>query len=132
MVREVLQAHRGLPAAQGQARREYLEGVGADGTRLLGRIDDPRTPESLKGLAEIEVLRRTWEQRYAAGEEGIGGKRRARAPKEMPEAAHRIESPYEPETRYATKKQPETKWVGYKVHLTESCDEGLPNLITRT
>jgi transposase len=21
-------------------------------------------------------------------------------------------------------------WVGYKVHLTESCDEGLPHLIT--
>jgi len=44
--------------------------------------------------------------------------------KEMPKAAYRIESPYETEARYATKRG--MSWVGYKVHLTESCDEGLP------
>jgi transposase len=32
------------------------------------------------------------------------------------------------EARYSTKRS--MGWVGYKVHLTESCDEGLPNLIT--
>jgi transposase len=41
-----------------------------------------------------------------------------RHPREMPEAAYRIESPYEVEARYATKRG--LKWVGYKVHLTES------------
>ena len=49
-------------------------------------------------------------------------------PKEMPEAAQRIESPYEVEARYSTKRS--MGWVGYKVHLTESCDEGFPHLIT--
>ncbi len=44
------------------------------------------------------------------------------------EAARRIESPYETEARYCTKGG--MSWVGYKVHLTESCDEGLPHLIT--
>src|SRR5215204_2499780 len=37
-------------------------------------------------------------------------------------------SPYEVEARYATKRS--MSWVGYTVHLTESCDEGLPHLIT--
>jgi transposase len=46
----------------------------------------------------------------------------------MPEVRppHRI--PYEVKTRYATKQV--LKWVGYKVHLTESCEEGSPKLIT--
>ena len=46
----------------------------------------------------------------------------------MPEGARRIESPYEVEARYSTKRS--MGWVGYKVHLTESCDEGFPHLIT--
>jgi len=108
-----------------EARREYLKTVGADGMRLLARIDAPHTPESLKRLAEVEVLRKVLEQRYDVE---IDGEPRVRHPKEMPEAAHRIESPYEVEARYATKRA--LKWVGYKVHLTESCEEGSPKLIT--
>jgi transposase len=111
-----------------EARQEYLESVGADGMRLLGRIDDPHTPENLKGLAEIEVLRRVWEQQYDSVGETGGEPPRVRDPKEMPEAAHCIESPYELEARYATKRG--MNWAGYKVHLTESCDGDLPNLIT--
>lgn len=107
-----------------EARTEYLKTVGADGIRLLARIDDPHTPQSLKGLAEVEILRRIWEQYY----EISGGQIRVLDPKGMPEAALRIESPYEVEPRYASKGG--MSWVGYKVHLTESCDEGLPHLIT--
>ena len=51
-----IEEHR-LPKGK-QARMEYLKTVGADGMRLLARIDDdPRASESLKGLAEVEVLR---------------------------------------------------------------------------
>jgi transposase len=56
------------------------------------------------------------------------GQIRVLDPKEMPEGARRIESPYEVEARYSTKRS--MRWVGYKVHLTESCEEGLPHLIT--
>jgi transposase len=107
-----------------EAREEYLKTVGADGIRLLARIDDPHTPQSLKDLAEVEILRQLWEQHY----ELIDGEIRGLDPKEMPEAAWRIESPYEVEARYATKRS--MGWVGYKVHLTETCDEGFPHLIT--
>ncbi len=98
--------------------------VGADGIRLLARIDDPHTPQGLKDFAEVEILRRLWEQHYKL----IDGEIRVLDPKEMPEAARRIESPYETEARYSTKRS--MGWVGYKVHLTESCDEGFPHLIT--
>jgi hypothetical protein len=39
-----------------------------------------------------------------------------------------IGSPYDPDARYAMKR--ETRWTGDKVHLTETCDEERPNLIT--
>ena len=107
-----------------EAREEYLRTVGADGIRLLARIDDPRTPQILKELAEVEILRRLWEQYYEMSD----GQIRVLDPKEMPEGARRIESPYEVEARYSTKRS--MGWVGYKVHLTESCDEGFPHLIT--
>jgi transposase len=46
----------------------------------------------------------------------------------MPSPAELITSPYDPEARFSTKRG--SSWVGYKVHLTESCDEGAPRLIT--
>ena len=108
-----------------EARKEYLQTVGADGARLLAQLDDPHTPRGLKTLGNVEILRQLWEQRYVQSPEE---ELRARDPKERPEAAYCIESPYETEARYCTKRS--MSWVGYKVHLTESCDEGLPHLIT--
>ena len=107
-----------------EAREEYLKTVGADGIRLLGHLDAPYAPRSLRRLSEVNILRQIWEQHY----EVVDGQIRVLAPKEMPEGARRIESPYEVEARYSTKRS--LGWVGYKVHLTESCDEGLPHLIT--
>src|SRR5215218_11159151 len=107
-----------------EGREEYLKTVGADGIRLLAHIDDPHAPQALKELAEVEILRQIWEHHY----ELIDTEVRVLDPKEMPEAARCIESPYEVEARYSTKRS--MGWVGYMVHLTESCDEGLPYLIT--
>lgn len=39
-----------------------------------------------------------------------------------------IQSPYDTEARYSSKRS--LSWVGYKVHLTETCDEKLPHLIS--
>ena len=47
---------------------------------------------------------------------------------EIPPSAQYIGSPYDLEARYSQKRS--TSWVGYKVHLTESCDADLPHLIT--
>jgi len=45
----------------------------------------------------------------------------------MPAPAGLLSSPYDTEARYSTKR--EVNWLGYKVHLTETCDEKTPHLI---
>jgi transposase len=45
-----------------------------------------------------------------------------------PPAAQMICSPYDTEARYSQKRS--TEWIGYRAHLTETCDEDLPYLIT--
>ena len=46
----------------------------------------------------------------------------------MPAGATLIRSPYDDQARYSVKR--ETHWTGYKVHLTETCEEDAPHLIT--
>lgn len=47
----------------------------------------------------------------------------------QPPTAQLIQSPYDLEARYGTKR--DMHWVGYKVHLSETCDEDQPHLITQ-
>lgn len=51
-----------------------------------------------------------------------------RSAKDLPPCGIRLQSPYETEACYATKGK--VAWVGYKVHLTETCDADTPHLIT--
>ena len=46
----------------------------------------------------------------------------------IPPAGLFLSSPYDVEARYAKKQT--TSWVGYKVHVTETCDDDAPPLIT--
>jgi transposase len=110
---------QGRDARQALARR-----VGEDGMRLLSALFAPAAPPGLRALPAVETLRRTWVQRYLVRE----GQVRLRDPKDQPPVAAQIVSPYEAEARYATKRS--VSWVGYKVHLTETCDDDLPRLVT--
>jgi transposase len=102
--------------------------IGADGYRLLEWVHLPESPPNLCDLPALEALRRIWVQQYyrctAPGHEAL----RWRAGDEQPPSAVRIASPYDLEARYSSKR--ETHWVGYKVHLTETCDADHPDLIT--
>lgn len=40
-----------------------------------------------------------------------------------------IQSPYDPEARDSQKRQ--TAWFGYKIHITETCDDSAPHLLTQ-
>lgn len=40
-----------------------------------------------------------------------------------------LQSPYDPDARFSPKR--ETSWIGYRAHLTETCDEETPHLITQ-
>ena len=46
----------------------------------------------------------------------------------MPPLGRYVGSPHDTDARYATKGA--TVWSGYKMHLTETCDDGSPDLIT--
>src|SRR5688572_9876510 len=77
----------------------------------------------------LEVLGRIWLQHYyrctVPGLEAL----RWRTTDERPPSARLIQSPYDLEARYSSKR--DTHWVGYKVHLTETCDPDQPDLITQ-
>jgi transposase len=72
----------------------------------------------------VQVLRQVWVQQFVV-EDGI---LRWREKKELPPALMLINSPYDAEARYSIKR--DIVWTGYKVHLTETCEEGAPHLIT--
>ncbi len=108
-----------------EARTVYAERVGLDGMRLLNTIyDDPATPEWLRELESVEILRQTWIHQYFVK----NGLLHLRAAKDLAPAGNRFDSPYDPDARYGNKRS--TTWTGYKVHLTETCSDNSVHLIT--
>lgn len=109
-----------------EARFAYAAQVGADGQRVLDALALADTPAALRNLPEIAALQLVWEQQFAHGDDGL---MQLRDPKALPSAREIVESPYEPDARFATKRG--MHWVGYKIHVTETCDEDLPHLVTQ-
>jgi transposase len=106
-------------------RDELAITIGRDGMGLLDAIYNvAHTPSHLRDLKAIEVLRHTWVQQYWMNDDRVCW----RAGKELPPCGIRLQSPYETDARYSTKRS--VSWVGYKAHLTETCDEDTPHLIT--
>jgi transposase len=66
-----------------------------------------------------------WRIHYAREQDGSP---RWRAGSELPPVGERLQSPYDPEAHYSTKRQME--WSGYKVHVTETCDAEAAHLVT--
>jgi transposase len=113
-----------LPQSK-EERQAYAETVGADGMVLLRALYAPDAPLLLRTLPAVDILRRVWLSQYIL----VDGHVRFRDPKDMPPAADQIESPYEPEARYGEKR--DRPWIGYKVHLTQTCDAEQPHLVTQ-
>ena len=108
-----------------KAQREALAAtVGADGFCLLTSLYAHDAPPFLRQLPAVQVLRQVWVQQFVREE----GQVRWRDSKELPPASLLIYSPYDVEARYSKKR--DTVWTGYKAHLTETCDEDTPHLIT--
>jgi transposase len=105
------------------AHQALTAGIGADGQVLLQAIDAASAPPWLREIPAVQPLRRVWAEQYVE----VHGTLSWREVKDMPSPAELIASPYDPETRYSTKRAVE--WSGYKVHLTETCDPATPHLI---
>lgn len=114
-----------LPTAKAE-RQALAELIGADGRRLLQQLYNPDSPLWLRELPAVQTLRTVWLQQYhaVAVEEPL----RWRASEELPPGSQIINSPYDPDARYGHKRT--TEWTGYKVHLTESCEQDAPHFIT--
>ncbi len=117
-----------LPVSQ--ARREELAVAYArDGYALLEAVYDSSAPGWLRELPAVDVLRRVLLQNYTRtitkdGREVI--RRREKAPEGdgLPPGHARIASPYDTDARWGVKR--EEFWLGYKLHITETCDDPPP------
>ncbi len=112
-----------LPKGQA-ARAAFAVLVGSDGYALLTAVWAPDAPAWLREVPAVETLRRVWVQQFRLDERVV----RWRATDDIPPAAVFIGSPYDEDAHYARKGT--TSWVGYKIHVTEACDDDAPHLIT--
>jgi transposase len=112
-----------LPKEQAK-RTALVETIGADGYALLEAIGITPDLHWVHHVPAVEILRRVWVQQFEIVEDKV----HFRANDNIPPPSQMICSPYDAEATYGRKLT--TWWVGYKVHLTESCDEDSPRLIT--
>jgi transposase len=110
---------------QGKGERQALaETIGRDGRHLLTQIYCDAAPASLREVAAVETLRQVWVQQFYLE----AGELKWRDIKDCPPSSVMIASPYDLDSRYSEKRG--QYWRGYKVHLTETCDDDTPNVIT--
>lgn len=103
--------------------------IGADGYALLDALCWDARARPLLELPAVDILRQIWIQHYYRCTEPGFEDMRWRETADQPPSSQLIQSPYDVEARYSNKRS--TNWVGYKVHLSETCDEGYPDLITQ-
>lgn len=109
-----------------KAEREVLERtVASDGLFLVEAVFAPSAPAWLKDVPAVQTLWWVWIQNFAWNDDVT---LRFRTDDEVPAARVFINSPFDVQARLSRKRA--TYWVGYKAHLTETCDEDLPLVIT--
>ncbi|MFH9355526.1 IS1182 family transposase [Kitasatospora sp. NPDC017646] len=126
-------------------RDRLAEVYGQDALALLHAIHAPDAPVWLREIEAVQLLRRIFMQTYyvhtdARGREVV--RKREAEVDGIPPGHLRLASPYDRDARWSAKGD-ELFWCGYKVHLTETCDDGTtgaapaagadaqaPNLIT--
>jgi transposase len=102
--------------------------IGADGYELMDALWRDASVRALLALPAVEMLRQIWIQHYYRCTAPEREEIRWRDTADQPPTAQLIQSPYDLDARYGTKR--DMNWVGYKVHLSETCDEDQPHLIT--
>ena len=112
-----------------EKRAAYVRTVGQDGFALLAALAAPEAPPGLAHLPVVETLRLTWQRHYEQTGE-VSGQRQVKlkAEKDLAPSAAALESPYDTDARFRTKR--DTQWTGYMVHLTETCDPHTVHLLT--
>ncbi len=99
-----------------QAKALLRRQVGEDSWHLLQAALNEHAPQQVRDCPSLGLLQQVWTQHF----ERVEGRIRWRDGPAV-ESAERVISPYEADARASRKR--ETEWVGYKVHLTETCGE---------
>ncbi len=108
-------------------RLAYAQQVGQDGWWLLEQIERDDQAALLWQLPALDILRRVWIQQFRLVDDHLSW--RVENQDELPPCAQLISSPYDLEARFSRKRT--TTWVGYKVHVSETCENDHPHLITQ-
>jgi transposase len=113
------------PASQAK-QDELAIAYARDGYALLEAVYHPSSPAWLRELPAVGVLRRVLVRNYTRAITGNGReviKRREKEPEGdgLPPGHARIASPYDTDARRGVKR--EEFWLGYKLHVTETCDD---------
>ncbi len=98
--------------------------IGQDGSNWLTDLYAAEAPAFLREIPAVELLRCIWIQNYIWFE----GQLRWRSNDDLSPGYQFINSPYDQEARFG--KKLETRWTGYKVYITETCEEDAPHLVT--
>jgi transposase len=111
-----------LPKSQ-EKRVALAREIGADGFLLLDMLDEANAPAAARAVPMVKTLRDVWRVHYARE----GGEPRLRSGKELPSVGERVQSPHDTDAHYSVKRR--LAWLGYKVHVTETCDDDAAHLI---
>jgi transposase len=120
----------GRPARLGKnptRPKTRMNEAGADGRRLIEHLA-ARHPDLLL-RPRVEALRQVLLQNYHWDSAGRLRWRDDDDAAGLPPSAARIVSPYDLAARYSRRGQV-TRWTGYLAHVTETCAEDGPNVIT--
>jgi transposase len=114
------------PPLSAARRKELATGYARDGYALLEAVYDPAAPPWLREIPAAGTLRLVLLQNYARSTDSRGReviRRREAGPDGdgLPPGHLRIASPYDLDARWGAKR--EEFWLGYKLHLTETCDD---------
>jgi transposase len=120
------------PPVPEKKQDELAVAYGKDGYALLRAVYGPESPAWLAELPAVETLRRVLVQNYmiadANGREVVRRREKISSPEEegggLPPGKHRIVSPYDTDARWGAKRG--ESWLGYKLHVTETCDDVPP------
>ena len=109
-------------------RKEALSiTIGQDGFFLLGELDGKNAPKGLSSNLRVNALRTAWSRHYVREDET--GEVKLRPNKDVRKSRDKIESPYDTDASFRTKRG--LSWTGYMVHFTETCsNDSVVNIIT--
>lgn len=106
-----------------EARHKLILEIASDGYFLLDALK-AKTDKTLIDLEQVAILKQVWEHHFRLE----GGIPKLLAGSEQVAIKKRYNSPYDIEAKHGNKGS--KQWEGYKVHITENCEEGLPYVIT--